>query len=776
MKIITRFIAALSLLSCSFKATSQDSLFATTSIYRCGIHYVILFHYKRIADSTRQRIITLHYRVGNKDSIAKDTEHLSFFSSKALMYQEVANGTDQLTEPHSVTFVEDDKGDDEDFLRNIFSQLCNQPKKQILSPDYSKPQPTVAGHTAHWKPAIKRGDGSLWMIGGENKGDIGDTIVLSGAYSYAYICEDYSSQVVIYTDGKQVTVASGFSIENTNNLKVDGSGGDSLYGIRVNGGGTDVTITGKSNYIDVGYMDLRNGGIGGIFDKTEVSDVSNKYDCDPSYLYPTLALNHHLHHLRLTHIQGDGLYEGSTGSTGGRPMNCGGTTTYPKPMGCGFVELDHIIMDSINRQGGQVSGSDSGYALVHDNIITNTGYEYNSSQGAGWAIGGGSRQAKFYKNIINHTFLYNFYTYGDGVTEVYDNVMDSAGQVGTKGSVGWKINPQQLPSTLFSPQNYPSTLKIHDNITGYNTALNQGKPVGYVIYGDSTVLTTTGNVFCNNIGNLQNTTGITFKEDCKITDYSIAATADANTIIEPSGVTVVDIGGTQTYSIVANRGFSIADVVVDGVAVGAVSNYTFSNVQANHIISATSLPKPFSIVSFSQGGGKINPQGLTRVTAGESQSYTMVANTGFEIDNVVVDGANIGAVTNYTFENVTAKHTIRANFRVIVPNMPPVAVAAFEALFSKNKVVTSLTGTSSSDSDGSIVSYKWKQVSGASTVSISDQTAVTTEVTGFTSGNYQFSLTVTDNEGASSTSNIIIVVDAAIATVSKQFGVKFTLP
>ncbi len=775
MKFITRFIAALLLLSLSFKATSQDSLFATASIYRCGIHYVILFHYSPIPDSTREKIITLHYMVGNKDSIAKDTEHLSFFRSRALLFMEVANGTDQLTDPHLVTFVEDDKGDDVGFLRKVFSELCNQPKKQFASQDFSTSPAIAPGHTSHWKPATKRGDNSFWMIGNENKGDPGDTIVLSGQYSYGYICEDYSSEVVIYTDGKQVNFSSGLSVENTNHLKIDGSGGDSLYGIRINGGGTDMTISGKSNYIDIGYIDMRNGGVGGIFDKTEVSDVSAKYDCDPSYLYPTRATYHHLHHLRLRNIQGDGLYEGSTGSTGGRPLNCAGTTTYPKPMGCGYAELDHIIMDSINRQGGQVSGCDSGYALVHDNIVTNTGYEYNPAQGAGWAIGSLTKEAKVYKNIFNHNFLYNFYSYGDGVTEFYDNVMDTAGQVGTKGTKGWKANTEQLASTLFAPRTNTSTLHIHDNVTGYNTAINEGKPVGYVIYDDDKMLTSTGNTFCNNIGNLLNTTGITFKENCAVKDYSIAATSDANTIIEPSGVTIVDVGGSQTYSIVPNQGYSIADVIVDGASVGAVKTYTFTNVQADHTISAISSTRTFIIIAFSQGGGTIQPYGIKKVNAGGSQSYTMVANAGYEIDNVVVDGTDVGALTNYTFNNVTANHVIRANFKVAAENSPPVAVPALQVLFSNDSNAISLTGVSSYDADGSIVSYKWKQKAG-SAINILTPNKATSEVTGFVSGTYKFTLTVTDDDGASSTSDISVLVNAATATVSQKFGLKLAAP
>ncbi|MEG1017287.1 MAG: Stk1 family PASTA domain-containing Ser/Thr kinase, partial [Oscillospiraceae bacterium] len=49
----------------------------------------------------------------------------------------------------------------------------------------------------------------------------------------------------------------------------------------------------------------------------------------------------------------------------------------------------------------------------------------------------------------------------------------------------------------------------------------------------------------------------------------------------------VPSGGTATFTIAANAGSKITDVLVDGVSVGAVGTYTFSNVTGNHTISAS---------------------------------------------------------------------------------------------------------------------------------------------------------------------------------------------
>ncbi|HAM49766.1 MAG TPA: hypothetical protein DCP92_03390, partial [Nitrospiraceae bacterium] len=69
--------------------------------------------------------------------------------------------------------------------------------------------------------------------------------------------------------------------------------------------------------------------------------------------------------------------------------------------------------------------------------------------------------------------------------------------------------------------------------------------------------------------------------------YTITATAGANGTISPSGTTTVNGGANQTFTITPTAGYDIASVTVDSSAVGASSPYTFSNVSANHTISAS---------------------------------------------------------------------------------------------------------------------------------------------------------------------------------------------
>ena len=67
--------------------------------------------------------------------------------------------------------------------------------------------------------------------------------------------------------------------------------------------------------------------------------------------------------------------------------------------------------------------------------------------------------------------------------------------------------------------------------------------------------------------------------------YTIKATAGYGGIITPKSSTV-EVGGSQTFTIIPNEGFVIRDVLVNGASVGAVSTYTFSNVDKDSTIEA----------------------------------------------------------------------------------------------------------------------------------------------------------------------------------------------
>ena len=71
-----------------------------------------------------------------------------------------------------------------------------------------------------------------------------------------------------------------------------------------------------------------------------------------------------------------------------------------------------------------------------------------------------------------------------------------------------------------------------------------------------------------------------------VTRYTITASAGEGGAISPSGSVQVVRGGDKTFTITPGEGYEIADVLVDGESVGAVSSYTFENVRTRHTIEA----------------------------------------------------------------------------------------------------------------------------------------------------------------------------------------------
>ena len=74
------------------------------------------------------------------------------------------------------------------------------------------------------------------------------------------------------------------------------------------------------------------------------------------------------------------------------------------------------------------------------------------------------------------------------------------------------------------------------------------------------------------------------------------------------------------------------------------------------------VAQKYTITATAGEGGSITPAGEVSVKEGASQTFAIAAQEGYAIADVLVDGQSVGAVDSYTFENVTANHTIAALF------------------------------------------------------------------------------------------------------------------
>lgn len=120
---------------------------------------------------------------------------------------------------------------------------------------------------------------------------------------------------------------------------------------------------------------------------------------------------------------------------------------------------------------------------------------------------------------------------------------------------------------------------------------------------------------------------------------------------------------------------------------------------------------------------------------------------------------------SYTFRLTVTDNNGATGFDDVVvnvsaaPNTPPLANAGTDNTITLPTNSVQLNG-SGSDNGGWITAYAWTQVSGPSTASIGSPSNASTTVSSLVAGSYTFRLTVTDNNGATATDDVAVVVNS----------------
>jgi len=70
----------------------------------------------------------------------------------------------------------------------------------------------------------------------------------------------------------------------------------------------------------------------------------------------------------------------------------------------------------------------------------------------------------------------------------------------------------------------------------------------------------------------------------------------------------------------------------------------------------------YTITASAGPNGSISPSGDVSVNEGSDQTFTITPDTGYSINDVLVDESSVGTVSSYTFTDVTEDHTIMATF------------------------------------------------------------------------------------------------------------------
>ncbi len=294
---------------------------------------------------------------------------------------------------------------------------------------------------------------------------------------------------------------------------------------------------------------------------------------------------------------------------------------------------------------GQLDGVATNVSFSQDiklKVDLNIGW---MNQGAGFHFIGSLDEAALYKKALSLTEIQQHYTNGisgDGFCTTSFTVTGSA--PGGNGTISC------VPSTVDSGGS--STCTMTPDATYHLSSLtdNGADVLGSIVNNQYTI----SNITANH----------TISASFAINTHTITASAGANGGISPSGAVIVNHGANQSFTITPNANYHVADVLVDSVSVGAVTSYTFTNVTANHTISASFAINTHTITASAGANGGISPSGAVIVNHGANQSFTITPNANYHVADVLVDSVSVGAVTSYTFTNLTANHTISASFAI----------------------------------------------------------------------------------------------------------------
>jgi RHS repeat-associated protein len=248
--------------------------------------------------------------------------------------------------------------------------------------------------------------------------------------------------------------------------------------------------------------------------------------------------------------------------------------------------------------------------------------------------------------------------------------------------------------------------------------------------------------------------------------HTISASAGTNGSISPSGVISILDGQDKSFTMTPASHYRVADVLVDGHSVGAVTSYTFTNVTSNHTISATFAVITHTITASAGPNGSISPSGVISILDGQDKSFTMTPASPYKVSGVLVDGSSVGAVTSYTFNNVTSDHTIAASFAL--EDIPPEVEISSPIAGQYVKGTVSIVGSASDEyfkevavavaSGDNPKSSAFRTIR-VNTVPVQGMELASWDSTQFGDGDFTIKATATDLAGNSKDASVVVHAD-----------------
>jgi len=190
--------------------------------------------------------------------------------------------------------------------------------------------------------------------------------------------------------------------------------------------------------------------------------------------------------------------------------------------------------------------------------------------------------------------------------------------------------------------------------------------------------------------------------------------ADGTPLTDLAGYNVYIGSAAGSYQQKINAGnvtsYTASNLTDGSTSYFAVTAYDTSGLESTYSNQVSkALPMLYAITATAGSGGTISALSNSKVstatnssstvtsvtvTSGASQSFSITPSTGYTLQNVTVDGTSVGAVTSYSFSNVTASHSISATFAAAPVNYTITASAGTGGAISPSGSVSVASGGS----------------------------------------------------------------------------------
>ncbi|MEI9913340.1 MAG: T9SS type A sorting domain-containing protein [Bacteroidota bacterium] len=348
---------------------------------------------------------------------------------------------------------------------------------------------------------------------------------------------------------------------------------------------------------------------------------------------------------------------------------------------------------------------------------TITGYAWSRVSGpTTFTFGNANAATTTLSNLVQGTYVFRLTVTDNGGATDIDNIVVTVNAIANQVPGANAGNNIVITLPVNSTTLTGSGSDLDGTITGYAWSRVSG-PTNFA-FGNAASATTT----------LTNLVQGTYTFRLTVTDNSGAtATDDVNVTVNPAVV--------PNQAPVARAG--------NDIVITLPVNYTTLN-------GNTSTDPDGVIVSYS----------WSRVSGPAAFTFSSAGSIATGLNNLV-QGIYVFGLTVTDNSGVTSSDNITVTVNAAVPvavNQAPIARIGNDILLTLPVNSISLSGATSTDADGSIVTYEWTQLSGPSTAMIGNRLSVSSPVAGLTIGEYRFSLKVTDNNGASSTATVKVIV------------------